>query len=209
MGSQDEADEQPERTVTVDAFWISQTEVTNAQYARCVDAGACTAPNNSDWRTPGRADFPVTNIKWDQANAYAQWGGGHLPTEAQWEKAARGTDGRVYPWGNEADSQRLNFNSSQGPVTVGSYPTGASPYGVLDMAGNVAEWVADWYAPDSYTQGPSDNPTGPASGNFRIVRGGSFNNSLNDVRTTARTPAFDTDYENVGFRVAIPEHDLQ
>lgn len=211
MGSTLETDEQPEHTVTVTSFWISQTEITNAQYGRCVEAGECTPPHNSDWETPERADFPVTHLDWGQASTYAHWAGGHLPTEAQWEKAARGTDGRTFPWGNEgADAQHLNFNSSQGPVAVGSYPAGASPYGVLDMAGNVEEWVADWYAPDIYQQASNDNPTGPDTGIFRVVRGGSFNSSLGGVRAASRDRALPATYfDSVGFRIFIPEADLK
>lgn len=209
MGSTLEADEQPEHKVTVAGFWISQTETTNLQYERCVDAGSCTPPHNSDWSDPARANFPVTHIDWEQANAYAQWVGGHLPTEAQWEKAARGVDGRTFPWGNDrADAQHLNFNSSQGPVVVGSYPAGASPYGALDMAGNVEEWVADWYAPDAYAQEVRDNPSGPAEGIFRVVRGGSFNSSLGGVRAAARGRALpNTNFDSVGFRVLIPDEE--
>ena len=211
MGSTLEADEQPEHTVTIAGFWISQTETTNAQYARCVDAGDCAPPHNSDWRDLARANFPVTHVDWGQASIYAHWVGGHLPTEAQWEKAARGIDGRTFPWGSEgADEQHLNFNSSQGPVGVGSYPAGISPYGALDMAGNVEEWVADWYAPDVYTQEPRDNPTGPDAGIFRVVRGGSFNSSLGGVRAAARDRALpDTNFDSVGFRVFIPASDLK
>lgn len=206
MGSTIEPDEQPQHTVTLADFWISQTETTNAQYARCVDAGGCTPPHNNDWRDPARANFPVTHVDWGQASAYAQWAGGHLPTEAQWEKAARGTDGRTFPWGNEGtDDQRLNFNSPGGPVAVGSYPAGASPYGALDMAGNVEEWVADWYAPDTYTSDPRDNPTGPSEGLFRVVRGGSFHSTGGGVRTAARDRALpNTTFDSVGFRVFMP-----
>ena len=211
MGSTLEADEQPEHTVTVAGFWIGQTEVTNAQYAHCVDAGGCTPPRNSDWNDPARARFPVTHLDWGQASTYAQWVGGHLPTEAQWEKAARGTDGRTFPWGNDsADEQHLNFNSSQGPVAVASYPAGASPYGALDMAGNVEEWVADWYAPDVYTQEQRDNPSGPNAGIFRVVRGGSFNSSLGGVRAASRGRALpNTNFDSVGFRVYIAEEDFE
>lgn len=206
MGSAIERDEQPEHTVTVDSFWISETEVTNDQYARCVDAGVCTPPHNDLWRNPDQATYPVTHVDWEQANRYAQWAGGRLPTEAEWEKAARGTDGRTFPWGDDlTDDQRLNFNSMAGVVVVGSYPAGASPYGALDMAGNVEEWVADWYAPTTYAQSPRNNPTGPENGIFRVVRGGSFKSNRGGVRATVRgraAPAIN--YDNVGFRVVAP-----
>jgi formylglycine-generating enzyme required for sulfatase activity len=206
MGSTIEQDEQPEHSVTVDSFWISQTEVTNAQYARCVDDDGCTPPHNNHWRNPTFANYPVTHVDWDQANSYANWVGGDLPTEAQWEKAARGTDGRTFPWGNEsANAQRLNFNSPQGPVAVGSYPAGASPYGALDMAGNVEEWVADWYAPAIYTQPARENPIGPAEGLFKVVRGGSFHSTGGGVRSAARDRAVpNTTFDSVGFRVFMP-----
>ena len=207
MGSEIAADEMPHHRVAVDSFWMGQTEVTNAQYVRCVDAGACTAPHpdNHDWRDAARANYPITYVDWNQASAYATWVGGRLPTEAEWEKAAHGTEGRDFPWGDEVtDDQRLNFNSPQGPVAVGSYPAGASPYGALDMAGNVEEWVADWYAPDYYSQSPADNPVGPTDGHFRVVRGGSYNSSRGNVRTTKRGRALPNAFPSVGFRVVVP-----
>lgn len=206
MGSTIARDEQPAHTVAVDSFWIGQTEVTNAQYSRCVDDGACTPPHNDNWNQADQADFPVTHVDWEQANRYAQWAGGRLPTETEWEKAARGTDGRTFPWGDDVtDDQRLNFNSMAGVVSVGGYPAGASPYGALDMAGNVEEWVADWYAPDAYAQSTGPNPTGPTDGVLRVVRGGSFKSSRGGVRTSVRgraAPAIN--FDNVGFRVVVP-----
>ncbi|MEZ4734127.1 MAG: SUMF1/EgtB/PvdO family nonheme iron enzyme [Caldilineaceae bacterium] len=207
MGSSVESDEMPEHTVNVNDFWIGQTEVTNAQYAKCVDAGACTPPRNTTWNEPTRANHPVTHVDWSQARAYALWVGGRLPTEAEWEKAARGADGRTFPWADEVtDDQRLNFQFVEGDtVPVGSYPAGASIYGALDMAGNVEEWVADWYAPDYYTQSPQRNPLGPGGGIFRGVRGGSFHSSRGDVRTSARGRALpDTAFDSVGLRVVLP-----
>src|SRR5690606_19387879 len=141
-------------TVYLDAYWIDQTEVTNALFAKCVEDGDCTPPVQSVssaglpyYGNPRYDNFPVMRVNWYQANAYCQWADRRLPTEAEWEKAARGTDGRTYPWGNETlNSNLLNHNYSVGDTTeVGSYPAGASVYGALDMAGNVGEWVNDWY----------------------------------------------------------------
>lgn len=208
MGSSSgDQSEQPVHAVTLDGFWIGQTEVTNAQYTRCVEANICTPANNTRWNDPAYADHPVANVDWEQANQYAAWAGGRLSTEAEWEKAARGTDQRSYPWGDQvADPQRLNYNFVHGDTTpVGQYTDGASFYGVLDMAGNVEEWVADWYAADYYASSPGQNPPGPAAGSQRVVRGGSFNSNGFDVRATARDRAFpNVDYPSVGFRVVLP-----
>jgi formylglycine-generating enzyme required for sulfatase activity len=175
-----------------------RTEVTNAQYDRCVRAGVCTAPSNSVWRDVRFADHPVTDVSWDQASVYAQWVGGSLPTEAQWEKAARGTDLRAYPWGDQEPTvSLLNFEGSGigGTSAVGSYPIGASPYGALDMAGNVWEWVADWYDGSYYSVSPVENPQGPATGSYRVLRGGSWYGSASSCAPpsgTAATPASGT-----------------
>jgi formylglycine-generating enzyme required for sulfatase activity len=199
--------EQPLHTVYVDAFWIQRTEVTNGQYAACVSAIACDPPHNERWRDNHYADYPVTDVTWQQSQEYATWIGGRLPTEAEWEKAACGDDGRLYPWGNEPPSQsRLNFIDSEIRDTqpVGTYPAGASPYGILDMAGNVMEWTADWYADDYYANSAHENPTGPERGNERTMRGGAFDLYANDVRC-ARRVRFKVDYShaNVGFRVVL------
>jgi formylglycine-generating enzyme required for sulfatase activity len=170
-------DERPERTVVHKAFAIDRTAVTRAAYARCMAARRCKAlPGETrgaaaDAKAGGDADanLPVTGVSWDDAVAYCRFAGGRLPTEAEWEKAARGGDGRAYPWGNELSCARANWGNFDGegpcagqnpgrPVAVGSYPTGASPYGVLDLGGNVWEWVADKY---------DDDP------GRRVVRGGS------------------------------------
>lgn len=175
------SDEQPAHTVTLSAYWIDQTEVTNAMYALCVEAGQCEVPYHSASMTHrsyyGNAtydNYPVVWIQWEKADAYCAWAGRRLPTEAEWEYAARGDDGRTYPWGNETYTCSLaNHRGCVGDtVAVGSYPDGASPFGVLDMAGNVEEWVSDWYG--SYPSGTVVDPQGPTSGEENIIRGGSF-----------------------------------
>lgn len=207
MGSTNANDEQPPHLVKLDAFWIMQTEVTHAQYARCVEDGACTPPNSQRWTDPAFANHPVVNVDWEQANAYAKWLGRRLPTEAEWEMAARGMDERIYPWGNEPPDETLaNFNFIKGDTApVGNYPDGASPFHAFDMAGNVEEWVADWYANDYYATSPAENPQGPESGIQRVVRGGSYNSNANGIRTTARGKALPNgDYPSVGFRIVAP-----
>jgi serine/threonine-protein kinase len=188
-------DEQPMHPVALDGFWIDQTEVTNAQYRQCVEAGDCDPPPNSSSSTRdfyhGNStydDYPVIYVSWHQANAYCEWAGTRLPTEAEWEYAARGTDGWEYPWGNAVpDATLLNYNGNVGDTTaVGSYPDGASWCGALDMAGNVWEWVADWYASDYYRRSPSHNPTGPSSGEYRVLRGGAWINFQIYIRCAFR-----------------------
>lgn len=216
-------DELPQHTVYLDAFWIDRTEVTNAQYRKCVEAGTCRAPTACDWGDPtygdaSKADHPVVCVSWDDARTYCEWAGARLPTEAEWEKAARGSDGRLYPWGNTFDGSALNFcdrncefvwkdtNAEDGyarTAPVGSYPSGASPYGALDMAGNVWEWVNDWYDENYYSRSPDRNPTGPDSGENRALHGGSWGDYWYHARAAHRhghgvDPTFRSSY--VGFR---------
>jgi eukaryotic-like serine/threonine-protein kinase len=213
MGSNDsdldaDPDEKPQHTVYLNAFWIDRTEVTNDMYRRCVQAGECTEPAHS--RRYGSAQYghhPALGISWDQAVTYCTWAGRRLPMEAEWEKAARGTDARIYPWGDEApDSSRLNFNHLVDDTTeVGSYPTGASPYGVLDLAGNVWEWVADGYEENYYTESPDKNPPGGDSVNQRVLRGGSWNTQARNVRVTNRFWGFPGRNDTDGFRCALSD----
>jgi len=207
MGSNAGADnEKPEHQVYLDAYWIDRTEVTDAMYALCVSAGACKDPASSGVSS-SYADQPVSNTLWDDAESYCSWAGASLPTEAQWEKAARGTDGRIYPWGNDKDPTRFYLILlNQGPMPVGSFPSGASPYGALDMAGSVFEWVADWYSPTYYSSSPTSNPTGPASGTNHVIRGG----TRNWVRTTGGLgPQIAYDYRSVArSNIASPGYGL-
>jgi formylglycine-generating enzyme required for sulfatase activity len=176
-----DSDEKPYHKVYLDAYYIDRHEVTVAEYRKCVEAGKCTPPAIGDycnWGKTGRENHPVNCVDWYQADAYCRWAGKRLPTEAEWEKAARGTDGRIYPWGNEFDCKK-SCNSvspckNESTCAVGSHPDDKSPYGVMDMAGNVWEWVSDWYDENSYSSSPSGNPTGPSSGELRVLRGGAW-----------------------------------
>jgi len=181
-------DELPLHTVYLDAYYIDKTEVTNAQYAMCVADGACDIPEdtssvnrNTDYGLSSYDNYPVINVSWQDASDYCSWAGRELPTEAQWEKAARGESVRAYPWGDIEPSCELvnglvnGFPCIGHTKAVGSYPDGASPYGVLDMAGNAWEWVRDWYDGDYYSSLEKYiNPLGPRSGTDRVSRGGSF-----------------------------------
>jgi serine/threonine-protein kinase len=192
--------EQPRHRVTLDAFWIDQTEITHGEYAACIRGGDCPEPQASlAERERAEGQHPVTGIDWHAAGSYCAWAGGRLPTEAEWEFAARGPEEHTFPWGDEFDGTRLNFCDVNCPeeestsafddgyeltAPVGTYADGASWCGALDMAGNVHEWVADWRGP--YDEDDQENPTGPSSAENKVVRGGSYNSSPAAVRSAWR-----------------------
>ncbi len=195
--------------VYLSAYWIDQFTVTNAMYALCVSAGTCrrTATYDTYFGNPAYADYPVHYINWYDAEAYCKWEGGKLPTEAEWEKAARGVNGLRYPWGNaQPDAALLNFNAAIGsPVSAYSYWAGMSPYGLLNMAGNVQQWVADWYSPDYYEQSPYKDPAGPANGTLKVLRGGGFWDNSKEVQTFFRFRHDPTSSgAHRGIRCAVP-----
>lgn len=233
-------DQIPQRLIYLDGFWIDRTEVTNRQFSKFItETGYVTTAeqrrksyvmlrgnsdfiyiDGADWRHPSgysssiaeEENYPVTQVSWDDAAAYCQWAGRRLPTEAEWEKSARGRDGYIFPWGNtKPDENFLNFDLIySGTVSVGSYPNGASPYGVLDMAGNLWEWVADFYQENYYQTSPDHNPSGPLSGEGHPLRGGSwaseYRNYLYFVTTTFRLWNKSFIRSNViGFRCAMDE----
>jgi formylglycine-generating enzyme required for sulfatase activity len=209
--------EVPQHKVDLDGYWMDKTEVTNVMYQKCVADGTCKEPvggkasaTHTDYYGNSQyANYPVINVDWNQSQAYCQWAGGKLPTEAQWEKAARGTDGRTYPWGEDIDCGRANYGDGKlfgqkcvGDTSeVGKYPSGASPYGALDMAGNAWEWVNDWYADNYYQNSPQKNPTGADSGQYRVLRGGSWYYGSWSVRSAFRLRISPDDWDiGNGFR---------
>jgi formylglycine-generating enzyme required for sulfatase activity len=216
-----EADEQPAHSVTLSAFKIDQTEVTLGQYWLCVEAGVCLAPTNNgnslnySVNDPHFDNYPVTNIPWSLANSYCAWRGKRLPTEAEWELVAGWDAGRrakiTWPWGNQSDQIKANLgdNSSGAPAAVGTFPADKSPLGVLDLGGNVSEWVYDAYKVDYYAEADSTNPTGPTSrrgeGVGRVVRGGSFAVGFDQAKTTNRSHQSDYAFPNIGFRCALSQ----
>ena len=211
------SNEVPRRNTYLDAYHIDRAEVTNAEYKKFVDATGRRAPyvkafwaEPFNWSAgaypPGRGDYPVVLVSWSDAAAYAEWAGKRLPTEAEWEKAARGSDGRNWPWGNAWDPTKCNteesFINSTSPAF--SFPDGASPYGCFNMAGNVTEWTADWYDEDYYSSSPRKNPPGPLAGRTRVARGGAWDSSISTYARTGFRHYFlpNTKRANIGFRCA-------
>lgn len=202
-------DEKPLRQVTLDAFYIDITEVSMADYGQCVRSRKCSRPKSG--KSFGRgfppmgANHPAIGVTWYDAENYCSWAGKRLPTEAEWEKAARGNTGFPYPWGTVIDCEHANYYSCKinHPQPVGSYPKGRSPYGALDMAGNVQEWVRDWYDPTYYRHAPNENPPGPADGVKKVLRGGSYDYVWSSVRTSYRFRDLPKNFDNgYGFRCA-------
>lgn len=178
-------DEFPRTTVHLDGFWIARAPVSWREYLAYAEAAGAERPE----RPPGcEDDHPVINVSWYDAAAYARWCGLRLPSDAEWEKAARGSDGREFPWGLAFDPARCNSAASgvEWTTPIGRYPTGASPYGCLEMAGNVWEWCADWFGLRYYRTAPTRNPPGPAHGTGRVLRGGSWNDVASDLRASGR-----------------------
>jgi formylglycine-generating enzyme required for sulfatase activity len=193
-------DEEPQHKVNVEGFWISLTEVTNAQYAACVKAGACAPPDNPNYEQPQLANLPVTYVSWHDANRYAEWVGGRLPTEAEWEKACRGTKGSIYPWGDGVPTSALLTYAGADLQPAGSHLAGKSPYGLLDMAGNVYEWTSS--LKEGYPYVANDGREDQKSVGARVERGGSFKNDDQRVRCAYRDQdSPDTRLDNVGLRV--------
>jgi len=194
------ADEMVSHDVQLTDFWIHRTEVSVRAYRRCIEAGVCRGPTHEAGRRwTARLDHPMTLISWYEAKQYCAWVGGRLPTEAEWERAARGWNDRIFPWGDVFNPRIANHGRfSTQPLDdtdghyelapVGHYRAGRTPEGVYDLAGNVEEWVADWYAP-GYPEADAVDPTGPEAGDLRVVRGGSFKDGRPWLRTTARGKA--------------------
>jgi formylglycine-generating enzyme len=205
-------DERPTRTIHVDAFAIDRYEVTNHHYQQFVVATGHRKPGLPSRYAKSGAKVrginqPIVYVSWEDAEAYCRWKGKRLPTEAEWEKAMRGTDGRLWPWGEKEQPNGANWARVQDghevSARVGTFQSDKSPYGVMDGAGNVMEWVADWYDEMYYKSSPDQNPPSPEYGTYRVLRGGSYTTTGGDVRITSRSKMMpDFRDESIGFRCA-------
>jgi len=203
--------ELPQHSVYLDAFWISKTQVTNAMFTACVNSGICkysaSLTTNPHYLDSLYANHPVVYVSWEMAQTYCHWTGGSLPTEAEWEKAARGTDGARYAWGEERPRLKfVNAGNEYGTTSiVGSFPYGVSTYGVFDMGGNVREWVSDWFDPAYYQYTPDRNPMGPETGDKKVLKGASFSDDIRYCRPSNRLAHEPVSPGNVrGFRCVYP-----
>ena len=206
----DGGDDNPVHTVGLSSFWIYRTKVTNRMYSICMAVGKCASPLDDEavsaLSDPAKRDFPVANVDWQQANAYCEFVEGHLPTEAQWEKTARGPDGNIYPWGDSAPvCDLLNFKDCVGDKSdVFDYPVGKSYYEALDLSGNVFEWVADWYTPRYYSEAPGVDPLGPGIGEVRSVRSSGFTSEASVVSSARRFYLKPEEHRlDLGFRCVV------
>jgi formylglycine-generating enzyme required for sulfatase activity len=206
-------DEYPYHNVTLSEYKVDRDEVTVGRYQACVTAAKCSAPGSGgtcNWGVSGRSAHPINCVSWDQAKAYCSWAGKRLPTEAEWEKASRGIDGRKYPWGSTGlDCNHAVWNGAQcsntGTQPVGSKAAGVSPYGANDTVGNVWEWVSDWYDSSYYNSSPDTDPTGPADGTARVLKGGSWNYEYTYFERSSVRNHLEpvTQYPLAGFRCAF------
>lgn len=200
-------DESPQHTVRLDAFWIDEVEITNERYLRCVEAEVCKPIISPRPDMIGEPHFPVQGVAWPEAVKYCEWVGRRLPTEAEWEKAARGTDGRLYPWGESYTSTlRVNIDFQVGDINqVGTNPDDKSPYNVRDMGGNLSEWVQDWYDESYYASSPTDNPPGTSKRGLgrRVTRGGKWNAAPKAARAANRFWSFPERDDFTGFRCVL------
>jgi len=213
MGTNDQGNAFPKHEVTVSPFVVDRTEVSNAMYRVCVDCGYCTPPSRDGsfsgrepyYGNPEFDDYPVIHVTWEQAMDYCSGLGKRLPTEAEWEFMARGAEDRLYPWGNDYPTWELvNASYFMGDtIRVTDQAAGMNPDGVLNLSGNVWDWIQDVYDQDYYQVGPALDPQGPETGYSMVVRGGSFGSSLHNIKTYVRNEMFALDsYSNVGFRCA-------